>query len=544
MAKLDDSTRQIIQAALHGKRGDEAKTAIADLAATLHVSRGYLYRLSQAVRNPARARRRDAGQGRIVVTPEVSAFMEALTYRGDLAANTVLFATARHFGLPEDFMSEATYNLWLRRGRLSRADLQHDLRPARRFEAAKPNDLHHFDTTVAESYYRNDDLSIGYEPTAKRNKNKPGNRRARVILYAGIDDHSRVLFARFYMSDNTLNLLDFLRRAWTQKDDKRFPFYGLPTEVYCDLGPSNVSGLFTDALAKLGVTRLSTTPSNSARFGSRKHGKVERTFGEGLLGEFMKFTKFYKFASLEEMNATLWEWLIHLNNRRHSMTKEKRFTRWLQNVGTPRSAPSAVLWAQLTYRRKECTVNPYLCILINGKQFQLPQRHPYSGWVGAKVEVYWHPEHEETIRVVYDYHEEELQACAPVIDLAGAYKSIAQTEQAKRVEELDQVDLRALNLPDLYKTDLPYLPKKGAQFDASKIATKVVEQPDGTKRPSFAQMRYLNRFQVAAEISHAFTTRETRNEFLGVLMAGRESISDDELTTALRAYQQRTGTEG
>lgn len=544
--KLDNRTLQVVAAALQGKRGADAKAAIADLAASLGVSQGYLYRLSQGVRATGRARRADAGARRITLAPEVEDVMQALTVKGDLSADMVVWTTARHFGLPADFISLATYNQWLRGARLSRRDLARDLRPARRFEAAAANDLHHFDTTVAESVYINDDGTVGYEPTAKRNKNKPGNRKPRQVLYAITDDYSRVIFARFYLSDNALNLIDFLRRAWSQKEDKRFPFFGLPLAVYCDLGPSNVSGLVTEALAKLGVQRLDTLPSNATRHGSRKHGKIERAFGGGLLLEFMKFTKFYKFAAMDEQNEALWEWLIHTNNRTHSMTREKRFARWLTSVGTPRNAPSDALWWSLTHRRRECTVDRYLCIKINGHIFQLPQRAPYSGWALAKVEVYWHPDRLAKIHVVHDYHEEEIDALPPVIDRAGDYKGIAATPQQQRLEELDRVDLRAINVPALWNSNLPYLPKKAEPFEEARIATKTITTEEGVTRPSFAAMRWLSRFEVARDVRAAgylLESGQTDMALVDWIMDGREQITDDDLSNALTMHRAKTGTE-
>src|SRR5258706_12896315 len=169
------------------------------------------------------------------------------------------------------------------------------LRPYRSFEAPRGNFLHHYDPTVAEAFYANDDGTIGREEKHQRYKNKPGNRKPRLILYSLVDDHSRLLFARFYFSENTLNLLDFCFRAWSKKDDRRMPFFGIPDNLYADSGAPLKSTKFTNAAKVLGVKITETTPSHATEFGQRKNGKAERTFGEGLLGEFMKITTVFKF---------------------------------------------------------------------------------------------------------------------------------------------------------------------------------------------------------------------------------------------------------
>lgn len=543
--RISEETRAEIRAALTGKRGLEARHTIRDLAARLGVSEPYLYQLTAAVRATGRTARRDAGARRVALTPEIETFMEGLTRQADMSADHVLFITARHFGLADDWMSTGTYNAWLRRQRQSRRDQTRDLRPYRSFEAAKANDLQHYDTTVAEAYYVNDDGSIGFEPGFTRYKNKPGNKRPRLILYAIIDDCSRVLFARFYVSENTFNLLDFLFRAWSQKPDKRWPAFGIPAALYADLGKPLRSEKARAALDKLGVRLLDTTPSSSQRFGSRKHGKIERTFGEGLLGEFMKLTLVHRFASLDELNETLHDWLIRINNKVHSVTKEGRFARWLRTVGTPRSMPGHDLYALLHYEHVQRVVAGNLQLSVNGKTYQLPYKSPFINWVGVRVEVYWYPGKEETISVVYDHQEHEIQALAPVIDLAEDYKRVKKTTREARVEQLDQVNFQQVNIETMYRTDLPYLPKKGARFDEKKIAEKTVTTKEGRARPSFAPQRWLNKFQVAAELSDYFDEREARNAFVLALMNGREQITEDDVTLAKAQLRARdTGTEG
>jgi len=544
--RAGDFTRAEISSALAGKVGAEARAIARGLAERFGISLGHVYRLTGDARSTGRARRRDRGKTRIKLSSEIEDFMLGLTREADMSADHVLWVTARHFGLEPNFMAIATYNGWLRRQRMSRALLKKDLRPYRAFEAPRANFLHHYDTTVAEAFYVNDDGSIGNEPGYQRYKNKVGNRRPRLILYSLIDDHSRVLYARFYISENTLNLLDFVFNAWSEKSDRRFPCYGIPEFFFCDQGAPAKSMKFKNAERKLGFKILDTTPSHSEDFGSRKHGKVERTFGEGLLGEFMKVTKIFRFASIEELNATLFEWLIHINNRASRATGEVRFERWIRSAGTPRSMPSEEMFKLLHYDRAMPTVRKNLQFQLNGKIFQLPYRKPFINWVDAKIEAYWYPGQEEAVTVVYDFHEEEIKALAPVIDVALDYKSVEKTAREKRLEEIKGANYSKVNFPAIYtpEKELPYLPRKGEEFNERAIAEKTVDTGEGKRRPSFAPERWLVYVAAARQLQEEdFLSRPlsaAEQAWLKGKFAGRQKISETELNDAVKAAKAQS----
>lgn len=547
--KVGDLALDEIRCSLAGASGRARFQAAQEIAARLGVSLGHVYRLAK--QSTTRALRKDRGERRVEIPEHIADFMRGLT-RADFAADHVLFVAARHFGLADDFISAGTYNAWLRQERISRADLQKDLRPARRFESPCANHMHQYDTTVAEAFYANDDDSIGREEKHQRYKNKAGNKKPRLILYSLVDDHSRVIFARFYFSENAVNLLDFCFRAWSQKDDKRFPFYGIPQFFYCDQGSPRRSELFKNAQAKLGFTIPDTTPAHATEFGSRKHGKVERTFGEGLLGEFMKITKIFRFTNIDELNGCLWDWLIRINNRASSSTREVRFERWVKNIGTPRAMPSEEMFALLCYDRTRRTVNRFLQIQLNGKLFQLPYKKPFINWVDAKVEVFWQRGHEEQIRVVYDNHDEELRSLAPVVDIALKYKKVAETERDKKLEALKAQNYSTVNFPQMYAPDkdLPYLPRKGEAFDETRIAEKSVVVPDTRDRnpntsheheprtrPSLAPERWFSKLEAILELQRRdfFQTPPSAGdrEWLASLLGERERIAQTELDGAV-----------
>ena len=302
--------------------------------------------------------------------------------------------------------------------------------------------------------------------------------------------------------------------------------------------------------AKLGFEIPDTTPAHATEFGSRKHGKVERTLGEGLLGEFMKITKIFRFTNIDELNACLWDWLIRINSKASSSTRKVRFERWVRSAGTPRAMPSEEMFALLCYDRTRRTVNRFLQIQLNGKVFQLPYKKLFINWVDAKVEVYWQRGHEEQIRVVYDNHDEELRSLAPVVDIALEYKKVAETEREKKLEALKEQHYSTVNFPQMYApdNDLPYLPRRGEAFDESKIADKYVEATGNGQQadlaphaprltPSFAPERWFSRLEAILELQRRdfFQTppSDGDREWLAALLGERERIAQTELDGAV-----------
>lgn len=549
--KLGSLSRSEICSALAGLSGSTARVAAQELADRLGVSVAAIYRITREVRAGGRKARSDRGAKKVAVEPHIEKFMMGLTYDKDFSADHVLFTTAKHFGLPKDFLSVSTYNAWLRAQMLSRRDRHKDRRPYRSWEWQAGNAVHQYDTTVAPAFYLNDDGSIGCEPGHQRYKNKPGNRRPRLILYSLIDDYSRVIYGRFYASENSYNLLDFVFHAWSQKEDRRFPFYGIPTGFYADQGSPSKSRIFLKALEKLGVKRVETTPAHWTPHGSRKHGKIERTFGAGLWGEFTKNTAAYRFANLAELNAAAFDWLVHINNKRHSVTGEARFARWLRTVGTPRSMPSQELFDMLHWDTAERTVTGNLQISFNGRKFQLPYRRPFINWVECKVQVYWHPHNLDKVMVCYDSQEIELGT--PIIDIGGEYRSVAKTDLEEKIEDVSGQNYSTVNFATIYRDDsVPYVPRKGEEFDEKKIAKKEREASgvsgEASERPrySFSPERYLDRISAFVELrnsgffydgdaggDYAKKRRETDRAWLLGVFGERERISETELNAAV-----------
>ncbi|KKK87176.1 hypothetical protein LCGC14_2755860, partial [marine sediment metagenome] len=277
-------------------------------------------------------------------------YMIAMTHRADLSAE-LLQEIAANNGHPElSKVSTATIRRRLKERQASRRHFREakERKPRRRWEAARPNDLHQVDYTIMQQFYIDDDGSIGFESPLHRSKNKAGNKKPRLVLFALVDDHSRARYMRAYPGANTLFMLDFLHHAWSPKEAHAFPFRGLPRVLYSDNDSIIKSHKFQRAAGDLGVEVKTHFPGEA-----QAKGKVEASFRWSK--EMEKVTLISKFESLDEVNQFLWDRMLYYNNRRHSTTKVAPFARWLTiHDDELREIPEAIwnalsaLWGRLT----------------------------------------------------------------------------------------------------------------------------------------------------------------------------------------------------
>jgi len=500
--KLDGAIVDAVRE-LGAERGAPLAHGIKELALQIRKSARQLYVIHDRLFSSNRKPRSDRGKQLITLNPAVRDFMFALTKQTDLDARNVILATARHHGLDDNFMSVSTYNRLLRKESISRTDLKSDRNAYREhIWRARANELFQFDATVAKAFYANPDGSIGFEPAWANYKNKPGNRRPRLILWSGTDYFSRVIFARFCFRETTQTLMDFCFWAWSKKDDPRFPAYGIPDAVYPDEGSSAKAGIYVGGCEKLGTRIIRSEPSHWTEFGARVHGGVERTFGSGLLDEFMKWTKIVSFKSVDELNEALFGYLVRLNNRKQRGKDETRFAAWLRTVGTPRSMPSEEMRQLLRFDMTTRLVGLNMRIQLNGKVFELPNEAKYSEWVGKTVKCYWYRGAEDKATFVYDFSEIDRSAIKQDDEkFSHEYEQAAKSGREDFLKRLDEIDLSSINVKAVYAPDnqVPYVPRAGLPFNDGNISEKRVETTTGS-RPSLAPEHWLTRKAAIREL--------------------------------------------
>jgi len=550
--RIGTDTREIILSSLAGKEGVDAKNIIGDLAERYGLSRGYVYRISQSVRACGRAARRDIGARRLAVTDEQLAWIETLTTKHDFAANHAIELAEINGIIAPGAFSPSIYNTWLRQKGVSRARMRKDVSPTQEFEGRWPNDIHQFDTTKLEQlHYDKETDTLSWNPRANR-KNSRGEKPDSIWLYSLLDDYSRCKFAMIYRSLNQYNHLDFLCHAWSEKPQRsEFPFYGVPGHIYMDNGGGNQAIKFLVALKKLDVHPIPTNPSSDKPFAARKRGKIENTFKS--YGEWLKIFQLRPLTWAEACES-LHQFVLALNRRVHSVTHAAPFSRWLE-IGTPQHAPAEELWKLFYFDHDRRTVKKNLTFSVDAHIYRLPEKKPFIDWIDEKIDVYWQPGNYSTVFAVFGAREIELaENTAEIVRPAFSYPR--EEREATAVESAraaaGEADYSSIKL---YATDgiqnpkskiqnPSYLPRKGQEFDDSKIAEKTVVGEDGRKRPSFAPEEWC-RGELAA--AHCLINErmleppldQEDRQWLRDVIGGRDKISVDELRGVAALYKDQ-----
>lgn len=429
-----------IRDAMAGLRGRKARIIASQMSELTGLSLRQIYSLSRDLRQ-GRTKRKDLGARRIEMDPEVETVVMKIIHEHGIGAQLAL-DTAVGSGLidPSKAPSAATI---LRRMRSlgvgARSNPERTV--CRRWQADAPNDLHQADSTVSAMFYLDDQGGVGYESPRQRYKNKPGNKRPRLILYVLIDDYSRVTYARYYLAENALCWLDFVFHAWGRKDDPTtFPFSGVPKVLYTDNGSCINSARFKAAMKALEIDLKFHEPEHP-----QAKGKCERAI-RTLQTRFEKLFLLKKPGSLDEANALLYKHLIQQNMREHGGTEEVPFQRWMDRREAIRALPEERILAALSAERVTRRLGPDLTFSLHGETFMAPYMEPFR----SMPEV-----HEVTVEFVKEIPLEaslvlgaQKFSCLHIAK-GAAFPALPAAKEAKTVTSETQARLKAAGLESL-----------------------------------------------------------------------------------------------
>lgn len=129
-------------------------------------------------------------------------------------------------------------------------------------------------------------------------------RRAKAILCAVIDDHSRMIVGHAFAASETVAALTVVLK-------EAFEAFGLPKRLYVDNGPSFSADLVAKACARAGISLIHSKP-----YDSPSRGKVERFF-RTVRDRFLAVVETE--STLNELNDAFTVWLredYHHKNHR------------------------------------------------------------------------------------------------------------------------------------------------------------------------------------------------------------------------------------
>jgi putative transposase len=212
---------------------------------------------------------------------------------------------------------------------------------------------------------------------------RTGNRSAKAILCAILDDHSRMVVGHAFRTSETISALTLVLK-------EAFLAYGIPKRFYVDNGSSFSSDLLTRSCAQAGISLIHSKP-----YDSPSRGKIERFFRTtrerflSVLPEGM---------TLEELNEAFSLWLKDdYHHKLHTGIEERPIDRYNVSVGR-------VLIRRLSREeldeifliRHERVVNHDATISFKGSLYEVP-----AAYIRQRIEIR-HPVDDPEDLYLYD----------------------------------------------------------------------------------------------------------------------------------------------
>ena len=212
---------------------------------------------------------------------------------------------------------------------------------------------------------------------------RTGNRSAKAILCAILDDHSRMVVGHAFSASETIGTLTVVLK-------EAFLAYGICKRLYVDNGPSFSSELLTRSCALAGISLIHSKP-----YDSPSRGKVERflrTVRERFLAGLTEG------LTLEELNEAFGRWLQEdYHHKIHTGIGERPIDRYHLSAGrvSIRRLSRAEL-DEIFLLRHERVVNNDATISFKGALYEVP-----AAYIRQRIEIR-HPVDDPEELYLYD----------------------------------------------------------------------------------------------------------------------------------------------
>jgi len=212
---------------------------------------------------------------------------------------------------------------------------------------------------------------------------RTGNRSAKAILCAILDDHSRLVVGQAFSASETISTLTVVLK-------EAFLAYGIPKRLYVDNGPSFSSELLARSCALAGISLLHSKP-----YDSPSRGKVER-FLRTVRERFLAGLK--ESLTLEELNEAFGLWLQDdYHHKIHTGIGEKPIDRYHASAGrVPIRRLSRAELDEIFLLRHERVVNNDATISFKGALYEVP-----AAYIRQRIEIR-HPVDDPEELYLYD----------------------------------------------------------------------------------------------------------------------------------------------
>jgi len=259
-------------------------------------------------------------------------------------------------------------------------------RRVERYQAERPNEMHHIDASSSNCFYvarelPDGDYVIKIHGGTKDYKNKPVPIRLRPWIYGITDDYSGYHYGRYIaaLGECAGDNIDFLCGAWSQTPEKEL--FGLPERIKGDHGPMMSSDGIPEWFERLGVTI-----DDSIILNKEAHGKIERpwrTMWQRFELPFFAESDWRKFEiALSELNTRFVRYQREYNERPHRFEKNiSRRQAWLkisQYGGAVALPENAIRTIVRRYPRK---LDQAGCFSLDSVLYEVKGLHDVWVWI-------------------------------------------------------------------------------------------------------------------------------------------------------------------
>jgi transposase InsO family protein len=303
-------------------------------------------------------RRQDRGRSR-VISPQLAELIERLKRENPHRTGTTLL---RELALSSDDstpppLSAATLYRFLKEHGLTQKQLLSP--PAhKKFEAEFANQIWQSDMMFGPYVLR------------------PGGGKQQAMLYAILDDASRIIpHAQFYADEGLESLLDCLRQGVAAR--------GIPVRLYVDNGKVYRSAQLARIAATLGILIVHTPP-----YQPEGRGKIERFF-RSVRDQFLASLDLKQVSGMDDLNTRLDAWIqtaYHRTPHGGLPPNTTPLQRWQRDIERVRQLPPSIDVGRLFFYRLDRVVRRDSTFLLQKRFYEAP-----AHLASQKVEVRFDP---------------------------------------------------------------------------------------------------------------------------------------------------------
>lgn len=372
----------------HAPRGTKS-AVVAKWAGRLNLSESTMYRELKKDQPARRKKRCDAGSCKIDGIEEAARTVAAVKkappeHKGELTTEDAIKLAISNGLIPAEFADRrSSIERHIRRTGAHRRN-----RRVQRYQAERPNELHHVDASSSDVFFIQDftedgDCLLRLYKGHPIYKNKPAPHRLRVWIYGITDDHSGVHAARYVpaLGETAIDNLDFLQWVWAKTDDKEF--FGIPEKLKGDCGPMMRGKAANDFFERLGIEILGSDPGNK-----EAHGKIERPW-RTLWQRFERpfFVEPDKFEiTLSELNERLTHYLEVYNGKPHRFERRvSRIQAWRRIQGQGGAVALGENAMEGIAKRHKRKVGQDGVVWLDNVAYEVPNLHDRWVWLWESI---------------------------------------------------------------------------------------------------------------------------------------------------------------